>query len=193
MRWSLLLIAFGVGCGNAPEAEVNAEPSIGATMQRQCTVQSSTLPDSLVAPSGDFVIRVGPADAGRKVVEVSRVAGDTVVASFSAGVLDIQWLPGGNAFVYAVAPIYDSPGVYRMEVPSGKTERLVEPELRDEAYPDGADWLRVCGVDRDESSVLIHVGRFGHVDEIDFSGSPRPTMETVRLPVETEGGTGGGV
>lgn len=184
MRWILLLAGVQLACANGSESDEEVMSGTGAEVQQQCIAQARRLPDSVVAPSGDFVIRVAVVEAGRNLVEVRTTAEGSLVASLTAGILDIRWLPEAAAIVYAVSPIYDDPGVFMMEIPSGEVVTLVEPQIRDAAYPGGADYLRVCAVERDETDVVIHVGHFGHVNEIDFTGSPRPRIETVRLPLE---------
>jgi len=88
--------------------------------------------------------------------------------------VNMLWTPRGEGLLYAVSPIYDTPGIYLFDARTLGSERVVKPTNRsDPAYPEGADWFVLCSVaPLDGRSVVLRYLHFRHVDSVDFRNFP---------------------
>ena len=120
--------------------------------------------------------------AGRDSVVIKPKGEDSPVLSFTAGINDLYWLPRSDGIVYAVASVYDAPGIFIRRIGSDEVTTVVGPRIKNSAYPDGADWIRLCGVEKVGSATWIRFARFGDVDKIDFENPPKPVVERVKVP-----------
>lgn len=147
-----------------------------------CAATAGPLPDSIVSPDGRFTVHFEIVEAGRDSVVILPASGGPPVLTFTNGILDLYWLPGSHGVVYSVGPIYDAPGIFMRKLGSKNAVVVVKPRIRNAANPDGADWIRLCGVERTDSTTWLRIARFGDVARIDFRHPPPPVIEKVEIP-----------
>lgn len=105
-------------------------------------------------------------------LEISGMGGDLTLivdAPRVQGIRDITGIAWAtqNLLVFTVSPIYGKPGVYLYHCTSKETKRIVSPKTIDKAYPDGADYFELQGIEERGGTVRFYYGQ--HVDSIDFS------------------------
>ena len=191
MRWIALLIGVLLGCNGEPQTEMDSASHEGSdtaprdvleNMAVECAAPSGSLGFRFVSPNGELNAHLRVVEAGRRSLEVRTGPGDSVVFAFTAGIVDLYWLPDSEGLVYAVAPIYDAPGIFLREVAADTAVVLVKPQVVTRGYPDGADWIRLCGVERIGSETWIRFANFGHVDSVNFRDPPPPAIQRKRIP-----------
>jgi hypothetical protein len=70
-----------------------------------------------------------------------------------------------NMLVYSVSPIYGKPGIYIYDCIGQASRQIVAPKNMNNAYPDGADYFELYGMDG--SKILFYYTN--DVDSLDFS------------------------
>jgi len=182
MRWIGLIILIFLGCNGKPDTEGDAEPREEVDeMQDECAAPAGRLPDRIVAPNGELTAYISFVETGRVSVEVRAGSEDSGVLAFTNDLVDLYWLPDSGGLVYSVAPIYDAPGIFIRKVAADSPVTLVEPQVVDEAYPEGADWIRLCGVEQIGPETWIRFANFGDVDDLNFRNPPSPTIQRMRI------------
>ena len=164
----------------AAQGEVRTSPS---EVPAPCNV--STLPDSSVSPDGRNVLRMTTEDHGRRnMVVVDRRSGK-VLFSEDHDISNFLWLPDGTGLVFAASPVADRPGLYLWRSEAKRSRVLIAARnLSDSAYPDGADWFLLCGVEALDAKALIRYLHFPHVDSVDFERFPTLAIQdTATIPL----------
>lgn len=172
---------FGFACGGAAQTQTGTGQA--SVAQDSCAATSAGLASSIVSPDGMYRVVVHVVMAGRDSVEVLSKKGGPAVITFVAGVLDLYWLPGSDGVAYSVSPIYDPPGIFVRRMGSSRPTVVVAPTIYNTANPEGADFMRLCGVEEVDSTTWLRYARFGDVDKIDFNDPPKPLIQRIRVRV----------
>ena len=134
----------------------------------------SGLPTGSLSPDSAHQLVVEGNEGGRSALRLVARSSGRIAWRREVDLQSYAWSPDGRWLVYAASPIYDTPGVFAVDLRRGTTVRLVAARTRNAAYPHGADWMAICGV------AIVRKGQYAvsyirlpHVDSIDFAHFPR--------------------
>ncbi len=181
MNRALVVSVFALGSALAAPGAAQTLPSDSACRGPHGLPQGSFSPDST-----HQLLVVGN-EGGRSAIRLVERATGRVTWRGEVDLQSYAWSPDGHWLVYAASPVYDAPGVFAVDARRGTTLRLVAARTRNAAYPQGADWMAICGVVmRPTGRYSVSYIRLPHVDSIDFAhfpaAVPRHTVALPRVP-----------
>jgi hypothetical protein len=167
----------------APRRSAAQAPTIANAPRPDCE-DLRPIPEPSLSPDSTWRLEIEVAEAGRRFMRLSRRATGEVRWAQTIDLVNYRWTRDGRWLVYAVSPIYDAPGIFVYDTRFETTTRLVAPQSKTRAYPDGTDWFVLCSLRLSSpGQYLLTYVRLPDVEAIDFAHPPANAPRfTIHLP-----------